>query len=134
MIRKINNNEISKLNKISNYEIGDKAFEMCFVYEIGKEIVGFIDFSDIYDRLELNYIWIDEKKRGKKYATDLIGYMIDYANKKRSIDNITLEVSKNNPIALHLYEKMGFISVALRKGYYNGVDGILMIRKFDKNE
>ena len=42
---------------------------------------------------------------------------------------ITLEVSKENERALALYKKYGFKEVALRKGYYDGVDGILMEKK-----
>jgi len=45
------------------------------------------------------------------------------------IENITLEVNKENTIAINLYKSYGFIEVGIRKGYYNGVDGILMERK-----
>ena len=41
---------------------------------------------------------------------------------------ITLEVNKENIPAIKLYRKLGFKDVAIRKGYYNGVDGILMER------
>ena len=41
---------------------------------------------------------------------------------------ITLEVSKENKAAIELYKKFNFNEVAIRKGYYNGVDGILMER------
>ena len=40
----------------------------------------------------------------------------------------TLEVKINNYIAINLYQKYGYKKVAIRKGYYNGVDGILMER------
>ena len=43
--------------------------------------------------------------------------------------NITLEVRKDNIYAIKLYEKNGFKQVAIRKNYYNGIDGILMERK-----
>ena len=43
--------------------------------------------------------------------------------------NITLEVKIDNTPAIKLYKKFDFEEVALRKGYYNGVDGILMERK-----
>ena len=40
--------------------------------------------------------------------------------------NITLEVRKDNISAINLYKKYGFVEKALRKGYYKGIDGILM--------
>ena len=54
----------------------------------------------------------------------LMHKLIDDTNK-----SITLEVNKNNIPALNLYKKFDFNEVAIRKNYYNGVDGILMERK-----
>lgn len=48
---------------------------------------------------------------------------------KRVDKDITLEVRIDNLPALKLYEKYQFKQVAIRKGYYNGVDGILMVRQ-----
>lgn len=133
MIRIANKEEIAYLNKTVDYVISDNAFEQCFVYIINDKIIGFIDFSDIYNRIELNYIWIDHIFRGNGYANDLMNYLIDYCL-VNNITNITLEVATNNVIAKALYQQYNFVEVALRKQYYNGIDGILMIRKFDENE
>jgi ribosomal protein S18 acetylase RimI-like enzyme len=46
--------------------------------------------------------------------------------------NITLEVKEDNTPALKLYKKFDFEEKAVRKGYYNGVDGLLMERVIDK--
>ena len=43
--------------------------------------------------------------------------------------NITLEVSIKNTEAYNLYLKNGFIEVATREKYYNGVDALLMLKK-----
>ena len=41
--------------------------------------------------------------------------------------HITLEVASQNTIAIHLYEKMGFQKISIRKNYYrNGDDAIIM--------
>ena len=42
--------------------------------------------------------------------------------------SISLEVNVNNLYAIKLYENFGFKKVAIRKGYYNGIDGFLMER------
>ena len=42
--------------------------------------------------------------------------------------NITLEVKIDNNAAINLYKKYNFVEKAIRKGYYNGIDGILMER------
>lgn len=133
MIRLATKQEIVYLNNITDYSISENAFEKCFVYIFHNNILGFIDFSDIYNRLELNYIWINSSCRGKGYAKKLMNFMIDYSISNEK-DNITLEVSVNNMIARNLYRKFYFSEVAIRKQYYDGVDGILMIREFDDYE
>ena len=49
--------------------------------------------------------------------------------RSKNIENITLEVNVNNSFAIKLYEKYDFKTVAIRKNYYDGVDGYLMERK-----
>ena len=134
MIRLATDKEILFLNNIINYKISHNEFEKCFVYTLDSHIIGLIDFSDIYTRLELNYIWIDPRYRGNSNSKKLMNFMFDYVNEKHIYDNITLEVSVDNQIAINLYKKYGFEQVAIREQYYNGTDGILMIRKFDIHE
>ena len=92
----------------------------------GNEIIGYLYYSDIYDRIEINQIEIKSIHRKCGKATQLMNELINNTNK-----SITLEVNKNNIPALNLYKKFNFNEVAIRKGYYNGVDGILMERKKD---
>ena len=51
MIKEVTNNEIEFINKLIDYKITSNSFEKCFKYEINNEIIGIIDFSDIYDRI-----------------------------------------------------------------------------------
>ena len=46
--------------------------------------------------------------------------------KIKDVKSITLEVKQTNENAIHLYKKYGFIEIGIRKGYYQGIDGILM--------
>ena len=55
------------------------------------------------------------------YASELMRHLIS-KNK-----NISLEVKSDNAPAIKLYEKFRFKKVAERRGYYDGVDGYLMI-------
>lgn len=88
--------------------------------------IGFLAYSIYYDRIELDYIFINEKYRNKGYASNLLEYLIEEANK---FDNITLEVNINNISAINLYKKYGFTIVAKRSKYYGNDDAYLMIRK-----
>ena len=88
-------------------------------------ILGFLNYYLIYDRIEIADFNVLEEYQNRKIGTKLLDYLIN----NFSYDNITLEVRCDNNIAIHLYKKMGFKVVAIRKGYYQGVDGMLMERK-----
>ncbi len=127
MIKEINLNNISILDNslISKEEVlsyfKDNPFAKYVVCLENNMIVGFIYYSDIYDRIEINQIIVFDDYRNMGYGSMLIEYLI-------SLDKpISLEVKSNNNVAIHLYEKFGFKIVSTRKGYYNGIDGYLMI-------
>ena len=86
-------------------------------------IIGYLYYSDIYDRVEINQIEIEENHRNCGKGSLLLKELTDTVDK-----NITLEVREDNIPAIKLYEKFNFKKVAIRKNYYNGVDGILMER------
>ena len=116
------------LLKEFNVKYSKNDYSKEYVYILNNEILGFIIYEYIYDRIELDYIYVDKEKRGIGIANILMNQMIGFA-KENNIKNITLEVNKNNFSAISLYKKYGFIDVAVRKGYYNGEDALLMIRE-----
>jgi len=106
-------------------------FSHVFVYERDNKIIGFISFSIIYDRAEINYIYVTENKRKEGVASALMDFCINEVIKYGCI-NLTLEVSSENIAGIKLYEKYGFSQAAIRPHYYNGIDGFLMIRELIK--
>ncbi len=117
-------NDISYLNTLSSYKITLNAFSHILIYAKDNEILGFLDYSKMYENMEINYIYVKEEYRKKGVATELLNYMITNNN----FNNITLEVNIKNLNAINLYKKFDFKIINIRKNYYNGVDGYLMER------
>ncbi|MEE0684595.1 MAG: GNAT family N-acetyltransferase [Bacilli bacterium] len=90
------------------------------------KIIGYLYYSDIYDRAEINQIEVEVSHRNCGKATKLLQKMLELVEK-----SITLEVKKDNIPAINVYKKFGFQEKAIRQGYYQGVDGILMEREKD---
>ena len=82
----------------------------------------------MYDRIEIEYIYTNLDYRNQNIASKLLNYLIELGV-DNNCSNITLEVRCSNVNAINFYEKNGFKKVSIRKNYYNGEDGILMIRK-----
>ena len=88
------------------------------------KIIGYLYYSDIYERAEINQIEVEVSHRNCGKASNLLKNMIGTVEK-----SITLEVKIDNIPAINLYKKFGFEEKAIRKGYYQGIDGILMEKK-----
>lgn len=106
-------------------DINNNPFTYYFGLYEDNEIIGFINFDVMYDRCELININILDDRKGNGYGNYLMNYMINII-KDMDISNITLEVSVDNLVAIKMYEKFGFKKQAIRKNYYQGIDGILM--------
>lgn len=137
MIRFYKDSDDESVNKLlfsfnGNIDLNSNPFYKCLIYE-EKGILGVIVFEEIYDRIELDYIIVNDNYRRRGIASKLMEFLINYAQ-NNSIFNITLEVNENNLSAINLYKKYKFDLVSRRVKYYKDNDAILMIRKFDNNE
>ena len=94
-------------------------------YVVEDKSVGYLEFSLIYDRIEIDNFLVLDEYRNQGIGTKLLAHLVSLAINYRVI-NITLEVRVSNNIAINLYKRFGFREVALRKYYYGDEDGILM--------
>ena len=119
--------EIDKESLINIFDINEieSPFRKYFCYEENNEIIGYFCIDIIYEKIELINIFVKNEFRNRRIGSNMLKYLIDFA-RKSDIYNITLEVNEENLYAIKLYENNGFIKKALRKGYYNGNNGILM--------
>ena len=93
-------------------------------YDIDK-VIGYLNYSLIYDRIEIDNFVVLEDYRGNGIGKRLMSYLVWIAINNHVV-NITLEVRKSNAVARGLYKSFGFREVALRRLYYGDEDGILM--------
>ena len=79
--------------------------------------VGYLKARVTRDEIEIISILIDKKFRKAGIGKSLLYKLINIALKKK-IQNVFLEVSVENQIAINLYKKFNFIKVGKRKNYY----------------
>lgn len=126
MIVEMNLSDLENINDDSIKEellsLGsNNPFAKFIIYKNNENILGYLYYSDIYDRIEINELLVFNSYRRKGYASKMLECLI---NKNK---DISLEVKCDNINAINLYEKYGFKKVAVRHGYYDGIDGNLMI-------
>lgn len=133
MIREITDNDRKKIYEIikkefKNNYLKDNPFTKWYIYELNNEIVGFINIDIIYEKAEIEYIYVVEKWRKNKIATKLLEKAEkDLINKR--VSTITLEVNVNNFSAFKFYEKNEYKKINIRKHYYGNDDAYLMLKE-----
>ena len=122
-LEELTNNTFLPLETVEK-DFESNPFGKYLVYKENEEIIGYLYYSDIYERAEINQIEVNLIHRNCGKGSKLLEKMISLVDK-----DITLEVRKDNTPALKLYKKYCFVETAIRKDHYNGVDGILIERK-----
>lgn len=115
----INSILISK-EQIAN-NLKNNPFGAYLLYQKDQKIVGYLYYSKIYDRIEVNEIEVLEIYRRQNIASSMLEYLLINISK-----DITLEVRESNYPAINLYKKFGFTKLAIRKNYYKNEDALLM--------
>lgn len=115
----INSILISK-EQIAN-DLKSNPFGAYLLYQKDQKIVGYLYYSKIYDRIEINEIEVLKIYRRQNIASSMLDYLLINISK-----DITLEVRESNYPAINLYKKFGFTKLAIRKNYYKNEDALLM--------
>ena len=79
--------------------------------------VGYLKARVTIDEIEIISILIDKNFRKLGVGKSLLNKILSIALKNK-IQNIFLEVSVENQIAINLYKKFDFVKVGKRKNYY----------------
>ena len=111
--------------KLTEKEFSTNPYLKIITYAEKDKIIGFLLYSLIYDRIEIEQFEVITKERRKGIGDKLLNYLIE-KYKEKDIKNITLEVNEDNIAAINLYKKYGFKKVSTREKYYDGINGLLM--------
>ncbi len=110
------------------YELEENEFAKIYVLEKDQEVIGYVDFMVLYERLEINNIAIKSDKQRQGYGQMLLDKVFAEAEKE-GVEVISLEVKVTNVKAYNMYLKNGFIPMRKRSHYYSdGTDAIEMAR------
>jgi [ribosomal protein S18]-alanine N-acetyltransferase len=95
---------------------------LCRVVESGTDVVGYGIMSYGAGEAHILNICIRSDLRGGGIGRRLMEFLLERA-RAAEMQDVFLEVRPSNPIAIRLYEALGFVRVGLRKGYYQASGG-----------
>jgi len=144
-IRKLNTQDVQAVSAIEEATFSmpwpASAFEemakmenaLYLVAEIKGRIAGCCGLTKILDEGNINNVVVAEAFRGEGVACMLLSELIRQG-RELGIRAFTLEVRESNKAAVHVYEKLGFISEGIRPGFYDKPKEnalIMWLREFD---
>ena len=88
------------------------------IAEEAGELCGYIGMYQALDEGEITNVAVTPDKRNAGIGRKLVQEAVEQA-KKQQIKQIVLEVRVSNDSAIHLYEKCGFVTCGIRKGFYD---------------
>ncbi len=87
------------------------------VAELEGEIVGCCGVTNICGDGDINNVMVAEGHQGKGMAQALLQELLRQGT-AMGVENFTLEVRVSNAPAIHVYEKLGFVSEGIRPRFY----------------
>ena len=82
------------------------------------QLIGYCGLLQSFDEADITNVAVEETYRGCGVASRMLEQLMELG-KARGILRYTLEVRVSNASAIHLYEKLGFRSVGIRKNFYD---------------
>jgi len=105
------------------------AAEFSSLLKSGAEIIasdnGFIVWRAAVGEAEIITLGVRPQMRRGGLGSAMLALM-EKDLRAKSVVKIFLEVAADNSAAIRLYEKNGFAKIASRRGYYDGIDAVVM--------
>lgn len=130
LVRKMNQEDVESVYQLSCESfsepwslesIAKETENPVAIYKVAEEagkIIGFGGMWQVMDEGEIINIAVQKTYQKQGIGQMILEQLIEEA-KSRKIVMIHLEVRKSNETAQHLYQKLGFSSIATRKAYYH---------------
>lgn len=116
-------------------ELENNEFARYFCLIEDGQVAGYMGLWKILNEGHITNIAIAPEYRGRGFGEYLIGSVMRIMSGK-GVKRMTLEVRVSNLAARQLYERLGFVAVGVRKGYYsdNHEDALIMWSELDINQ
>jgi ribosomal-protein-alanine N-acetyltransferase len=110
-------------------ELVDNTFAVYLVLDFHGRVVAYGGMWLILDEAHVTNVAVDPEFRGHGFGEQMMEGLIDRA-RAQGARRMTLEVRRSNTVAQNLYQKLGFVQLGVRRGYYTDTheDAFIMWR------
>lgn len=109
----------------------DRELDAVWGAMLSGKLIGFIILRIQHDQAEVLTIIIDPTQRAQGCGAALLG-AAENAAEKSGVEIVFLDVAQDNPAAIHMYERAGYVRCGTRAGYYRRAGGRVDALLFQK--
>ena len=99
------------------YEQLNNEYALYMVAVYNETVLGVCGYLESFGEADICNVSVDKSYQNKGIATKMLEALIREGTDK-GVVAYTLEVRAGNLAAIHLYEKLGFVSEGIRPGFY----------------
>ncbi len=120
-------NDAWSLEQLEN-ELEKNPFSNGYILQESKKIVAYAFMWETFEMAQIARIGVDPDYRKKHYGQKIMEELFEKA-KSSGCEYMSLEVRESNTAALKLYEKLGFVTVNVSKGYYSDNENAIIMTR-----
>ena len=91
-------------------------------------VVGYLCLMSLFEEAQVLNVAVSPNQQGRGIARMLLEHAFSLAVEKGA-ETMSLEVRASNLAAISLYEKLGFVRVGVRSGYYELTEDAILMEK-----
>lgn len=120
-------NDAWNLEQIEN-ELEVNPFSNGYMLKENDKVVAYAFMWETFEMAQIARIGVDPDQRKKHYGQKMMEELFKKA-RSGGCEYMSLEVRESNTAAIKLYEKLGFITVNVSKGYYSDNENAIVMTR-----
>ena len=120
-------NDAWNLEQVEN-ELEVNPFSNGYMLKENDKVVAYAFMWETFEMAQIARIGVDQDQRKKKKKKKIMEELFEKA-RSGGCEYMSLEVRESNTAAIKLYEKLGFVTVNVSKGYYSDNENAIVMTR-----
>ena len=120
-------NDAWNLEQVEN-ELEVNPFSNGYMLKENDKVIAYAFMWETFEMAQIARIGVDPDQSKKHYGQKMMEELFEKA-RSGGCEYMSLEVRESNTVAIKLYEKLGFITVNVSKGYYSDNENAIVMTR-----
>lgn len=104
------------------FDVKQLRLVICSKHHEALGLIDLFDFEPIHKRAGLGIIVLDEQQRNKGIGSEAISLLCTYVFEVLDLRQVYANILEENEVSIHLFKKLGFVQVGIKKDWIRTKD------------